>query len=427
MNTTIEQESLTTEVCDEWPSPPDKAAYHGLAGDIVRTIEPHSEADPVALLVQVLVAFGCNINRTAYFAAEADRHYGNLFANLVGLTSKGRKGTSWGQVGRLFARVADVWFLERVLGGLSSGEGLIWSVRDQISKMEPVKDKGKIVSYQNVITDQGIEDKRLLVLESEFASVLKNMARERNTLSAIIRQAWDTGTLRTMTKNSPATATNAHISIIGHITRDELRRQITETDLANGVANRFLWICVKRSKCLPEGGSLQEANIAPLVLRLHSAVGHAQTVSRMSRDDAARRLWAEVYPTLSDGKPGLLGAATSRAEAQVMRMAMLYALLDEQPVIGEVHLRAALALWDYCAASARNIFGSAMGDPTADDIVQLLRGRPGTTRTEIRDFFGRHKSVDEINRALAVLVENGLARREQRETGGRPAECWFVC
>ena len=82
----------------------------------------------------------------------------------------------------------------------------------------------------------------MLVLESEFGSVLKVIAREKNTLSAIIRQAWDTGTLRTLTKNAPAHATNAHISIIGHITRDELRRGIAETEIAKRRLVRHLKI-----------------------------------------------------------------------------------------------------------------------------------------------------------------------------------------
>ncbi len=32
-----------------WPEPLADEAFYGLAGDIVRTIEPHTEADPAAL------------------------------------------------------------------------------------------------------------------------------------------------------------------------------------------------------------------------------------------------------------------------------------------------------------------------------------------------------------------------------------------
>ncbi len=203
-------ETINTDQQDPWPDPIDRAGYYGLAGEIVRLIEPHSEADPVALLAQFHVAFGNVIGRTAHFIAEADTHFCNLFISLVGTTSKGRKGTSWGQVRRVLNTVDPKWCEERIMGGLSSGEGLIWAVRNPIYKTEPVREKGRVVGSVEVLADAGVADKRLMVLESEFGSVLKVIGRERNTLSAIIRQAWDTGTIRTLTKNAPAHATGAY-------------------------------------------------------------------------------------------------------------------------------------------------------------------------------------------------------------------------
>ncbi|MEE8114639.1 MAG: hypothetical protein V3T23_09820, partial [Nitrososphaerales archaeon] len=37
---------------NNWPQPLSKDAFHGLTGEIVRTIEPHTEADPAALMIQ---------------------------------------------------------------------------------------------------------------------------------------------------------------------------------------------------------------------------------------------------------------------------------------------------------------------------------------------------------------------------------------
>ena len=431
-NTALTAYTALPNDADPWPDRLGDAAHHGLIGDIVTTIEPQTESDPVALLVQLLVAFGNVIGRHSHFLAEADRHCGNLYACLVGKTSKGRKGSSWGQCSSIFGHIDPDWKEDRILGGLSSGEGLIWAVRDPITKKQPVyKGKGKnkkIVDYEDVIVDSGVRDKRLLVLESEFSSVLKVAGRERNTVSAIIRQGWDSGSLQTLTKNSPARATDAHISTIGHITRDELRRLISETDLANGLANRFLWLCVQRSKILPEGGSLHPDELQPLIQRLQQAIKFSSTAGEIRRDDAAREVWHDVYPRLSEGKPGLLGAATSRSEAQTMRLAMLYALLDRSPVIREEHLLAGLAVWEYAEQSARYIFGSALGDPVADAILrELRRVQPdGMTRNDLRDHFNRNKPADEISRALGVLDEYQLARREMQGTGGRPAEVWFA-
>lgn len=334
-----------------WPSPLADQVYHGLAGEIIETILPHTEADPAAILVQFFASFGNVIGPGPHFKVEADIHHMNIFPALVGETSKGRKGTSAGYPRMLFDHVDSDWVNNRIQTGLSSGEGLIWSVRDAIFKSEPIRDGKEITGYREVQVDSGIEDKRLLVYEPELASTLRVLGRDGNTLSACIRQAWDTGHLRTMTKNSPTKASGAHISIIGHITRDELVRYLDRTEVGNGFANRFLWVCVRRSKCLPEGGNIQDVNLNPLIQRLDKAIRYARTVGEMRRDDQARQIWWEVYPELSEGHPGLFGAVTSRAEAQVLRLSCIYALLDCSAVVRKEHLLAALGLWEYCEAS----------------------------------------------------------------------------
>jgi len=199
--------------------------------------------------------------------------------------------------------------------------------------------------------------------------------------------------------------------------------------MGNGFANRVLWGCTTRSKELPEGGNLGDSELPPFAERLRDAVAFARTVGEMKRDSAIKEMWARTYHELTAGRPGLLGAVTSRAEAQTMRLACLYALLDKSSVIQEKHLLAAVALWEYCLASARFIFGDALGDPTADTILQSLRDAPdGLDRTTISSLFGRHKSAAEISKALTVLREHGLAtvNPASQDANGRPREIWFA-
>jgi hypothetical protein len=407
-----------------WPAPLDAGAFHGLAGRFVNTVEPQSEADPGALLVQFLVAFGSAVGRGPHFIAEADRHGVNLNAVFVGETAKGRKGTSWGHPRKIITEADPDWAM-RMMSGLSSGEGLIWQVRDEIRGKHPVREKGRVVDYEEVVTDEGVSDKRLLVFEGEFASVLRVCGRDGNTLSAIVRNAWDNGNLRTLTKNSPAVATGAHISIIGHITRDELLRYLDDTEAANGFGNRFLWICVRRSKALPEGGCLSDGELLPIIQDVADALAYGRDLGEMRRNDEAREIWRAVYEELSEGKPGLLGAMIARAEAQVMRVACIYALLDRCPTIGKEHLLAALALWEYVERSASYIFGARMGDPVADRIAEALLDAPGgLTRTQISSLFGRHQRSTNIDRALAQLRKHKVLECIQDNTGGRPSEIW---
>ncbi len=405
-----------------WPAL-NKAALHGLAGEFVQLVEPHTEADPVALLAQFLVCFGNCIGAEPHFRVEADRHALNLFCCCVGETSKGRKGTSLGHVRNVCRSVDEDWDTERVQFGLSSGEGLIWAVRDPIEETKAQRQKGQPTTYEDVITDQGVSDKRLLVIEAEFASTLRVMNRETNTLSPVIRNAWDGGNLRILTKNSPARATGAHIGIIGHISKAELLQHLTRTEMGNGFGNRFLWLCVKRSKCLPEGGCISSVNFGPFLQELGRVVNRGKVTPEIRRDSEARGLWAEVYPELSSGKPGLLGAMIARSEAQAMRLACLYAALDGSMLVTIDHLRAALALWQYCEDSARYIFGATLGDPIADTILQSLKGAPaGLTRTEINQIFGGHKTTTQIDQAIILLRSQNMITPHKRDTGGRPVE-----
>ena len=406
-----------------WPAPLAEEAYHGLAGKIVREIEPETESDPAAIFMQVLVAFGALVGRGPHYAVEGDQHHANLFALIVGDTAKARKGTSWGRVRELFSMVEN-W--PNVVNGLATGEGLKWAVRDPMKKVQRDEKTG---FSSEIETDPGVSDKRLLVVEAEFSQVLKQGVRPGNTLSPTLRSAWDGQKLSGLTKSDAVTATGAHICIIGHITANELRAELTATDSANGFANRFLFMCARRSKKLAFGGKkLSPEAGARLVKEIAQAAGKARVQQSIEMTPAARETWAGVYAVLSEGCSGLLGAVTARAEAQCIRLALLFALMDEAKAIDKAHLLAAIALWERTEASARHIFGAAIGDQVADDILRALKvaGTSGMTRTAISKTFSGHKTSERIGAALELLHKRGLVRFETRQTNGAPAEIWVA-
>jgi hypothetical protein len=399
-----------------WPDDPGPAIWIGLAGEIVKLIEPHTEADPIAILGQLLVCFGNAVGRKAHWRVESTRHYANAFLCVVGNSSKARKGTSLDHVRWIMRQCDPTWEQLHMLSGLSSGEGLIWQVRDAIYCQEKDKKTGLYAPQQ---VDPGISDKRALFLESEFGSTLQVLGRDGNSLGGIMRQAWDGGNLATATKVNPTRATGAHISVIGHVTCEELHRRMSLTDAANGFANRILWCCAKRSKFLPHGGQVPVGQSTEIVIRIKEAIEFAQLEFEgdcvpICRDHAANTLWEEVYPVLSEPKLGLLGAVTSRAEAQVMRLALIYALLDCSKWIRIHHLQAGLAFWKYCEEGAAYIFGDTLNNPDAEKLLRALiaAGPSGLTRTVIRNtVFGRHRSPAQINKALALLERGGLVAK----------------
>jgi hypothetical protein len=401
----------------EWPTL-DAAALHGLAGDIVRAIDPYTEGDPVAILLNTIAMFGSSVGRAPHVRVGATRHGTNTFIVLVGKTSRARKGTAHDESLRLVA-LADPDWKERVVGGLSSGEGLIHAVRDATYKL--TKDG------ESVLDDAGVEDKRLCVVEPEFASVLKVGRRDGNTVTEGLRRAWDGNDLRTLTRSSPLVATNPHVTLIGHITEDELRRTLDDTSQTNGYFNRFAVACVRRSKQLPDGGSLPDADVAALARRLQSAIDAARKRGLIERDPEARAMWRKVYPELTADRPGMLGAITARAEAHALRFSLLYALLDQAPAIGCVHLEAALAVWEYCEDSARYLFDDSTGDPTADRVLAALRNSAGgLTKNGLVDLFGRNLPAAKLDAALETLLQCKRVTSREVPTNGRPSTVWEV-
>lgn len=389
---------------------------YGTAGEIVRKMDPYSEADRAAVLFQLLISFGSAVGSNAYFQIEGDRHTANLFAVIVGQSSKARKGTSWGVVRSLTKEMDSEWWKYRQETGLSSGEGLILPVQD-----ESRDKKGEVI--------EGVSDKRLLVFEGEFARVLRVMKRESNTLSGMIRNAWDGKTLSTMTRNNPIRATNPHISIIGHITNEELQREIRDSaEMFNGFANRFLWVFAKRSKMLPRSIPVPDGLLDVELERLQEAVAFAARCGRMKRDSEAEDLWEHCYTGhLSFALTGLLGAATSRGEAQVVRLSLIFALLDCSPIIRAVHLRVALECWQYCGDSAQHIFGERQTDPTLNKIIEALHANPeGLTRTQLMsDVLSGNCEADKLSSAIRQLEESGQARSEIRPGQRGALEHWL--
>ena len=146
----------------EWPDPPEDPAFHGLAGEVVRLIEPSSEADPVGVLLQLLIGFGNAIGSGLWVVADGHRHHANEYGLTVGETSRARKGTSVASgSARSWPASTPAGREDRITHGLSSGEGLIWEIRDPILGTD--KKTG-----QQIVVDPGVDDKRVMVVEQRI-------------------------------------------------------------------------------------------------------------------------------------------------------------------------------------------------------------------------------------------------------------------
>lgn len=426
----------TTPGIVPWPKPINQAGMYGIAGEFVRLVEPHTEADPNAILLAFLTFAGNLIGRKFFTYAGSDQHCGNLYLCLVGNTGQGRKGSAISTVEAFFKKGSPPQ-LGHLLKGISSGEGVIWQIHDDVYKTVLDKKSGE---PELKLVEKNIPDKRLLIILPEFQQCLAIMKRPDSTLSAILRLAWDRDELHTPSKNSPAIATGAHVSVIAAISRSELLQEIKTADAENGTLNRLLFTCCRRSKLLPQGRGfaklfqcnewrdLQER----LTRNIESLKG---CLLEMEQDAEASQDWGlndypeqGMYKSLNQPRSGIWGAVTARAPQMVLRMALITAAINGDRQMTLDHMDAGYECWRYCDESARYVFGDQLDNPITKEIMNCLRaaGSIGMTRTQIARSFGNHKTRFVIDKALQSLAARGIARCEKNaETGGRPVETWY--
>lgn len=376
--------------------------YYGIAADVVATACMNSEAAPMSVYITFLTAAAALLGHKRYLQIGETKHYARIFSALVGASSRGRKGTSFYPVERIIRRaeflfgaqygqVYQINSLNIASGGLSSSEGLI----------ERIKDTD--VTNHSVIED----DKRLLVVEEELANVLKVIKRDGSTLSATLRRAWDGGDLAPITKHNQIKASNPHINVLSHITHFELKCLMGESDLHNGLSNRFLWACVRRLKKVPFPLPMDNDSVDEICMDLSKTIKWCDTngIATLSRE--SRDFWSEWYQHVSQDEFGIIGSVTSRSEAQVMRLALLFSMLDRSDYIEPKHIQAGMNLVNFCNDSVKFIFTSPAQLTAGTDAGKLLAALEAAkgklTQTEVSRVFGGHKSKSELMNLLNEL------------------------
>lgn len=381
-----------------WPEPPRAEAFHGVLGDIVRAVEDHTEADPVAVLGSLLAMTGACIGRwrTMY---QGTTQGTNLFVVLVGDSSTARKGTA-GSIARDVLDLAFPQWASLIVAGLGSGEGLVTRFRPTDANAVP--------------------DHRAIVMASEFGQVLTVMGREGSTLSPVMRDAWDGVPMGRALAREQSIVTWHHVSVLGHITAVELHQRLTSTDAANGFGNRFLWLAARRHRLIPFPRAPRHL-VMPHVDRLRLAIEAAWSPGEMAWSPAAAGRWEALYLGMaSRQRHGLSGALLARAEPMVARLALLYALLDRSGTVDVPHLEAAEAVWEYAERSVLHVFGDTTGDRTADALLALLSEGPIGWVDAKRAIGVRHGA--ELDESVGMLRGRGLVdvTLMRRTGGGRP-------
>lgn len=386
------------------------AALHGPVGQAVRRIHPATEAHPAGVLVQILALLGGMVGDGPHVVIGGSQHPARIWPLVIGPTGKGRKGEALDQARRFataFSSYRSYFAGHCLASGLSSGEGLVAHFADP--------------TEQDKRPDR---DRRLVAIEKEFARTLAASKREGNTLGPLLRTLWEEDTAQVMTRTAPLRATGVHLVVIGHITPRELKLRLSEADVSGGTVNRFLPILVRQWQLLAEPPAAPDLTDLAADLEPRIEMAQLSGPARYDRTPAAVGYWAKVYRALADAEDdGPVGEVLARAPAYVLRLALLYALIDGHGAIDTPHIRAGLALVKYAIDTARDVFGTATGTTDLDKLATALQaaGPAGLTRQQVSGLFGRHRDTAQLDALTAELVEKGAAHtRTTQPKTGRP-------
>ncbi|MFJ2033900.1 DUF3987 domain-containing protein [Streptosporangium sp. NPDC087985] len=378
-------------------------AFSGVLGDTVRALAPHSEADPVGILGSLLSAFSAAVGNLPNVCFGTQSQTLTVWSVLVGNTGLGRKGTATRVALDVLRTALPDWTKANILEGCpQSGP-----------------------AYVSTLADMG---GTALMLEEEFADLLKVSARYKN-MGKALRRSWEGASVSNRTKEAVIHIDAPHVAIIGNVTPTEWGTSVGKADKAGGTLNRFLPLYVERSKRIRLSDQISATEwsqlIKPLAAVLKAAVRFARNTEEVTLSDAALSLWddqlCEAIESLTIGREAMEQFA-ARGTDQAMRIAALYALADMRDEILPQDLDAAVSLVTYMAETVQflspDVTEAGASLPLEKRIEAFVRqaGEEGVPAGDLYRKFGMKKAEMEA-------VVTGLPTVEivtGKSTGGRP-------
>lgn len=381
-----EVRNFASSQCDDLPAMLiDVRAYRGLAGRFVQLYAPHTEASPDALLLSFLTHFGAAVGAKPTLMLGPSLIVRPVLFTVILAPTGQRKSTAINIAAKAFKRV-DPDFAGRRIGGLGSGEILIdvLRMRAETGSSDP-------------------EDLGLVIVEHELGSVLKKVRAKDSVLGEVLRGVWDGDRIEARSRSGGTSiAETHHAALLAAITPNQLTTLIDETWIFNGFLNRFLFLWAESDTLKPIPGSPPQSDLDSFDDAFHDALHHARSITTMQLSDEAISVWERVYPLLRTGRsdgPEVLGAMTERADVHVLRLAMIYSLLDGSAAMAPEHLGAALAVWMRADQSVEQLM--KQNTPEDAQLLTLLdrAGAAGMSKTDLTREYGNR--TPKLNAAIA--------------------------
>lgn len=412
------------------------AALYGVLSGIARAGCENTEAVPASVAITALCRFSATIGRSAFVNIGDQIRYLVINNLVVGPTAKGRKGTSAELPDRIFRAMECEYNCMPVqtVTSLSTGEGLINLIRDPYT---PPNSENEI---------PGIADKRLYVDISEFAGIGAQLQRPGQTLSVVVRDAYDGRNLDSPSKTSPVRATEPHIVIIAGVPGIELVKIYSSTEIANGFGNRFMMTHSVRHQLVSLPKRTPDEVVSYYAKHIQGAVKLAELVGEVMLSSEAEVYWDQLYHYIENrANPPVVENLLARQSTYARVLAALLALINCERVVERRHLDCAMYWLEYWRDTALYIFSTASQAEAAelakDADAEVLRAlvelgglqRPVShtdlTKKLTNNYQKKEPTKETIRLSIDRLQRASPARvRVIREDSGhgRPKTCYMA-
>ena len=358
-------------------------------GRTVKRLEPYSEANSLALLVQLMAVFVNVVGRNTYWCLSSVPKRLRIFALIIGPSAAGGKGTSYSLISYIMKKVAPDWHDNCRGSGVSSGEGIIHKIKD---------------------TGDPDQEKRLMVVEPEFSQILTAGKREGSTVSQIIRKAFDEDEFEII-KTEPIKSTNSHVGFLGQITPSETVKYTTRNDAESGLMNRFLFVDCIRTKYLPIPERIPEETERLIVEDLKRHIDFSKDLGEIGITPAGKEFWSIAYRDLATRPDNLFGKITARGAPIVRTLATAFALGSMKKEVTDTHLAKALEVWCHSEAKVAELFGNRFNDPIKNKTLDALMVRAMSRSELLHETHKKNLSSGKLTEALKDLNEAKLIKK----------------
>jgi hypothetical protein len=402
--------------------------------DFVNLTAPQVETDVNNLVCDFLACAGAAIGLKAHAKIVADRHPAATYHLLIADSATG-KGTCFNTVNSLFSIAVADWN-KYPRHSVRSTQALIRMLAEVSSETitEGEDDKAEAKPNPNPKYTEG----RLLLRTPEISSIFKSMRAEWNTVSQTLREAYDGGPLSNERGDQALSVyvNNPYaLALLGDITGWELSEVIQGVDFANGSANRFIWCVSHRSKLIPRGGKLPD--YSALAERLKRVIP-TTPLGELTFSESGGAAWDGWVYTLPLEDAGRLGSACGRMRANALRLAVLFAVLDENrlslpgaPRIEAAHVHAAAAIMNRHRDTVAWFLNRPAAMPEVSEVqkgklwprVEKLRGalkNGRITAYEYKKLFSNITAEERTEIAKAA----GLEMSKERDEKGNEITVW---